>query len=532
MNRDLKNEMIRSENVITQKNYDFMAKFLAVSQLCAMAEKAPEIFSVSTVLILKGLFSDAIVYRQTHAYFLHKETATTFCRLAVYPQNAPVASEARRALMDLLQTAKGRTHRAVAEALGSLPFAIEGPAVKNGNGQNIPVVGWRELLEETGIVLDDAPFFMGRSLVGATGAPGGLLVVKLAGEEHSPQFLRTETDWLEIMRNGDYSFPVKFHIPQPLKVQNSPLFQITDIPVSVPENRALHPDGYAVAFLTGQEYFHYPNESIPEKRLDSGEFKEVLFRNAFLFGRLSSLGILHGAPIPLFHNRVQAFRRDDHGLYEWQRAGRLDRWLESCRHPNFGVSGIRDFEHLESFRGESRLLYPHIGTQLLSLFLVTGSYFRGKDGNRIGLDGEGNPVDARDCFDKPFLTELLEGMFSHYFLGFVGRKFEGEAPLDFENLSSRMVEEMGVDRFMEEILRVSDQQSMTDETFFRFLEQRGFSREEACRREKGKEDITLFTGPHLGGFNQRISLPELIEAIGTMSALCIYGKYCDLHGQG
>ena len=43
--------------------------------------------------------------------------------------------------------------------------------------------------------------------------------------------------------------------------------------------------------------------------------------------------------------------------------------------------------------------------------------------------------------------------------------------------------------------------------------------------EKGKRDITLLTGPHLGGFNDRISLPELIRFIETMAALCISGKY-------
>ena len=529
-NRDLKNERIRSENVIRQESYEFMAKYLAVGQLCAMAETNPDVFRLKTVFILKGLFTDAIVYRQTQAYFLHKETANTLCRLAVSSQSSPVALEARHAVMDLLQTSRGRTHRAVAEAMGSLPFTVEGPTIRNGHGTDIPVVGWDDLLEETGMVLHDTPFFMGRSLVGLTGHGRGILVVKLAGAQHSPQSLRAETDWLEHMRNGGYSFPVKFHVPQPLKVQNSSLFQLEDLPVPIPENGALHPDRHAIAFLTGKDYFLYPNESAPEKRLNPDQFKEVLSRNAFLFGRLSSLGILHTAPIPLFHNRVQGFRRDDHGLYEWQRAGRLDRWLESCLHPNFGVSGIRDFEHFESFKGQSRMLYPHMGTQLLSLFLVIGSYFRNKDTSKVGFDRQGNPVDARDCFDKPFLRELLEGIFSHYYLGFVGKTFEGDSPLDLDGLAGRMVEEMGVDRFMEEILRATDQQAMNDEAFFSFLEQRGFSKEEARRRKRGEEDITLFTGPHLGGFNQRISIPELIESVGTMAALCIYGKYRELYG--
>jgi len=33
-------------------------------------------------------------------------------------------------------------------------------------------------------------------------------------------------------------------------------------------------------------------------------------------------GIAHTALIPLFHNRVQQRRRNDHGAYLWEHAGR------------------------------------------------------------------------------------------------------------------------------------------------------------------------------------------------------------------
>ncbi|MFH2047800.1 MAG: hypothetical protein ABIK92_21955 [Pseudomonadota bacterium] len=47
------------------------------------------------------------------------------------------------------------------------------------------------------------------------------------------------------------------------------------------------------------------------------------------------------------------------------------------------------------------------------------------------------------------------------------------------------------------------------------------------------ETISAKTGPHLGGFNQRISVPELIQCIGAVSAYCIGGGYLAkkvLHG--
>lgn len=43
--------------------------------------------------------------------------------------------------------------------------------------------------------------------------------------------------------------------------------------------------------------------------------------------------------------------------------------------------------------------------------------------------------------------------------------------------------------------------------------------------QKGEQDIVMNTGPHLGDFNGRISIPELIEAIETMSALCMAGRF-------
>ena len=88
-----------------------------------------------------------------------------------------------------------------------------------------------------------------------------------------------------------------------------------------------------------------------------------------------------------------------------------------------------------------------------------------------------------------------------------------------------MIEEMGVDRNMEEILRAADQAEMTEMEFREFLAQRGCSEEEIEDYKKDVNDITIQTGPHLGGFNQRISVPELIQCIGAVSAYCIGGGY-------
>lgn len=80
---------------------------------------------------------------------------------------------------------------------------------------------------------------------------------------------------------------------------------------------------------------------------------------------------------------------------------------------------------------------------------------------------------------------------------------------------------MGIDEHMQETLRVQDQLGMNDDQFEQFLRDRGVS----CIPVKGQKEIILFTGPHLGEFNQPISIPELIEFLFKFSAFCVASCY-------
>ena len=284
----------------------------------------------------------------------------------------------------------------------------------------------------------------------------------------------------------------------------------------------------AFGYEAPQDYFNYPNPLDNEHALPSTAcFAETIGRNAFLLGTLCRRGIGHQAPIPLFHNRVQQDRRRDGGLYEWFRAGRLDRWLASCAYPNFGVSGLRDFEHMVSVNagGGTLELYRLMGCHFLSLLLVTASYFRARAPHKVGWTAEGRPVDVRYLFDQRILADWIALIFSHYYRGFVGQAPDTALPVNTDHLAARMVDEMGVDHHMEEILRVSDQQQMTSRAFEDFLVERGYGPDDIARTPKGQGDLTIHTGPHLGQFNRSISIPELIEAVASMSGMCISGLY-------
>ena len=135
------------------------------------------------------------------------------------------------------------------------------------------------------------------------------------------------------------------------------------------------------------------------------------------------------------------------------------------------------------------------------------------------------PFDTRELFDERLLREMVLQVFLEYYRGFVGDTYGHKLPLDIHHLTERMIREMGVDKHMEETVRVADQKEMTDAAFRAFLLERGYTEEALIQCNRGEQDLVIHTGPHLGAFNDVISLPELIEAVGAVSALCISGRH-------
>ncbi|HSO18017.1 MAG TPA: hypothetical protein VLT88_01085, partial [Desulfosarcina sp.] len=109
--------------------------------------------------------------------------------------------------------------------------------------------------------------------------------------------------------------------------------------------------------------------------------------------------------------------------------------------------------------------------------------------------------------------------------GFAGAPPDMPLPVDLDRLADRMIEEMGVDRYMTELLRRTDQKALSDGAFRAFLKSRGYSPGQIDRSRRGEKDILIVSGPHLGDFNRQISLPELTEGVAAMSAMCMAGRY-------
>jgi len=170
-----------------------------------------------------------------------------------------------------------------------------------------------------------------------------------------------------------------------------------------------------------------------------------------------------------------------------------------------------------------RQLYRHIGNHLLSLILVAGSHFRHKAPEMMGTDGNGAPLDMRHLFDREQYIDLVDGLFGAYYTGFSkdGRPPDMKAAI--AALVTGLIEQMGVDRYMREILRREDQKRMPPEAFKAFLDR--YNLTPANDIEKGRADIEVHTGPHLGEFNGPISVPELTAFLRSAAAVTVAGRF-------
>jgi len=474
-----------------------------------------------TVAAVRDVMIQSPLADRRQGLFLFRETAGLLAALMVHGSPS-AAGAAYRALHAVLKNGRGFAHRTAAEALGGLPHGIRPPDPPPEAVESPVSISWERLMQKAGAARRLRPVWKGRSLVAGPVAGGRVLVCKMARRGERGGALAREVHWMSQLRAASGSLPVRFDVPEPLLCGESALLQLAPAP-RIPGNPGadVDPSGVAVAFVAHVDYFRYPNGAAGDGRFPRRAFCRMMAQNAFLLGRLAAAGILHTAPIPLFHNRVQVHRRRDGGCYEWYRAGRLDRWLASCAYPNFGPTGLRDFEHLAPLDDGHLSLYRCAGTHFLSLLMVLASYFRNRAPERVGSDGAGAPVDARDLFDPQLMHDTILAVFDRYCEGLAGRRPDFPLPVDLERLVSRMVEEMGLDRHMEEILRKADQDQMSEAAFAQFLKERGGSMGE----QKGAADIVLSTGPHLGAFNDTTSLPELIHAVAAFAGLAVAGRF-------
>lgn len=521
---DLLNEAFWLTAQLGREDMDFPGAYMLAGRVRDFLLESPAATDAGLLRATVRVLSSDRHEHQTQAIQYYGVLARALASAAAGRTPGPAADAALSELVALAVRGGGARHRAAAEALGELPVRLPRVTPPPLSEDRPPSVTWPELVRRTGA--EDFPMWLGRSLVAPLAAGSGFLVVKLAREAGSLPELAMEAEWMNRLGTQPAFFSVPCRLPRPIRVRGGFPFRLARMPTrggTPPRNLRGRPQG--IAFTAPPQYFSYPNDPCPRRRLADDRFFRVLVRSARLLGELVGSGIVHTAPIPLFHNRIQRGRRADAGLYHWWRGGRLDRWLHSSRHPNFGLSGLRDLEHLEPAPAATGGVYRAIGGQLLSLILVAGSHFRHKAAERMGIDDQGRPVDVRDLFDRPFFVRLIQGAVDAFYRGFAGPRAPAPVLPNVSALAAPLVEAMGVDRHMGEILRSADQHRMDDEAFAAFLSACGRSAEQIRATPRGAADIHLCTGPHLGGFNDRISVPELIDFLAASSAACVTGRF-------
>ena len=199
---NLEQERALSEKILTDKNYDFTAKYMAVYTLQTLTETNPEIINADTIALLEKVLLDYEFTHRTQAYFLYKEVANTLCSLIIHSED--MGHAALGTLKNLLGATNGHPHRATAEALGSLPFSIQGPRIADTCFENVPRVTWQQICEEIGVGMTSSPHFIGRSLVARAKEKDKLLVIKLARSNESLDSLCCESLWMEYLLSQDY----------------------------------------------------------------------------------------------------------------------------------------------------------------------------------------------------------------------------------------------------------------------------------------------------------------------------------------
>lgn len=438
-------------------------------------------------------------------------------------------AEFRRAVESLVLDT-GRAHdmgRAAIDILSRWEPAIEGPPVVL-NGSALPEISLASVLERMGG--GECRRIGTRSLrVDLENRPNECLLVKTIPPGDDVSGLLRECFWVEHLGRIRSEKPwghTRFDIPTVVDVAGQKTFALSGAGFLLPgaHPREARP---AIGLVVPREYFDYVN-SLPRYPSGPDRLTEVLTRGGYLLGVLLSMGIIHCDVIPLFH---RSLRRPPIS-FQWWLGGRICTWEAFCRYPNMGRTGIRDFEHLISWRHDPApegysgpgALYKLIGAHILSLLLLIGSALRGTgDGNAESAAEGDRPGDFRARFDSLYLGGLLRDTLGSYYRGLTGSDCPFWGSIDCDRVAAAIRDTMGRDLRMSSRFRKEDQVTVQADEFREILRAGGYAPEVIEGIEKGRHDLYVIDGPHLEEGSAETLPAEIRRAVEVFAGLCYIG---------
>ncbi|MFC2062011.1 phospholipase D-like domain-containing protein, partial [Elusimicrobiota bacterium] len=316
---------------------------------------------------------------------------------------------------------------------------------------------------------------------------GRILAIKydvFDAEQRDPGKLLKEAKWMGYLNQNKDGFNLESEIPVSQDVNGNYLFKLK----SAPKGFADH----CIIYTASEDYFKYIDDT--EQNVD--EFSEAMSKNARDLARLAKHGIFHTNIIPLYYDTKRVYRWNE----QYRGAGRINSWLKSTKYSNLRVSGLADFEHMIHYNtleadigipqdlvGEPEGLKYNIGKTLLSLFLVSGRYFRYK-----GLLADSNK--------KNIEKVLKKDIFNSFYRVFAGTDINMD--YDFESIASEMIAYMGKDKW---VFNSEDEDSAK--------ENRKPDNYSGMTTEQKEEYI------HLGPFSGPLPIQSVIKALHVYSSL-------------
>ncbi|MFH1357257.1 MAG: hypothetical protein ABII18_09025 [bacterium] len=364
----------RSDTITTTDYFKHQQRMLAI-----IASKAPELVSAGQILALSHVVSEK--GKSNFTMLLASDLGYALQN----PKYAKILDDVWQNLgLQYIQFSDG------GNAFSTVPFFMETFLAKPDQAASpLSIDDLESVTREADLAtflqshgVESAPKQLGRSFVYKL-SDGRALVIKFARHEQTDTQLINELKWLQATR----SLGLRSDLPEPitddsglallLNLTNTGGLQtmamnsdVIEKAPSIPgmERRQDEPGtraqdinfNTAIAFIASQEnrdYYRY----LDDPTLSEDSFNKGIQDAVHDMFTLASHGVLHTAPIVLFHNAEASAvnRAYDRGRYIWAidvfhyfrsrtGMGRLDNWQGAIQYANFGETGLRDFEELRS----------------------------------------------------------------------------------------------------------------------------------------------------------------------------------------